>query len=671
MSDWEISLNSKEVAELLGVTTRAAQIRAAREGWRYSEQNGRRLYPLTSLPADVQAASFQSNFSHSICESDSLRHPDPESLERLSEKKREGILRWLRILHEFDQYSSSQNQKKTKEKTRKAFCQSYRARHPNEAPFSPGTLKEKLRRFRRDGYEGLEVRYGSAVKKLAAWPDEAKAFLKQQFLHPNRPPMSFCIDQLKIEGKRKGWRLPSPATMRRFLNSIDSEVCDFHRLGEKYWRQHYLPSVLRDYEQLRPNEVWVADHRQFNVAVRFSSGKTLFPWVSAFLDMKTRILVGWEICETPSSDSIRLALKKAIEKYGCAEHVILDNGVDYASRLLSGKSKRIRTHLDEKEFTGIFLQLKIEPHFCIPGNPQSKSVERLFWTQETSFDVAFLTYRGNGISTRPEGVDRRIKSGKHTPEREEFLSYVENWITSYNERPHRGHGMNGRSPMQVWNEYFKTHEQRKVSPASLRLLMMKGEKVKVGRFGIRAFGSYYRDDLVMERITQWVIYRYDPEDLTRIHVYTLKDEYISSPQQIRRTHWQDEAAYAEVKKLEKRKRQAIRAEREAAERIYKTEYGYQPREIKDSVEPAKVIRVVRTPFDGLEDRISGNDEKKVAVGTGCLEEYRALLQTGNSTNSEDQGQPRLSLVFGKDKSRKTLNSPYSMDWFSRDREVEE
>ena len=522
-------------------------------------------------------------------------------------------MRWLRILGEFRKYTSKlskANPKIPHTKAAEDFAMHYRIDHQNETPFSPRTLLRKEKRFRTEGILGLVNLYGN-TRNFAEWSPEAKSWIWQKYLNINKPCATWCYTELKKESKTKGWKIPSRGTVLRYLKSIPPETRIYFREGEKAWREQFMPSVLRDYEGINPGRIYVADNAQINVAVRSPSGKPVFPWFVSFMDMRTRKILAWELCETPNSTHINIVLKRSIERYGLPTDIIIDNGRDYTSYHFSGKTRRFRFIQNEQELTGIYRLLGITPHYCIPANARSKNIERFFWTEEMHFQMAFPTYRGNCPANRPEGVDKRIKDGK-VLDWNEFKSCLSDYISRYNlEHEHTGHGMYGRSPDQVWNEFFIRNEQRRVSPVSLRLLMMKSRMIKVGRFGIRLFRTFYHSDTLMDHQQKHVVCRYDPENLEEVHVYSEKDEFLCTAQKVHRTAWNDESAYREIKSLEKRRRKALKEERLAAERIAQVEFGYSKREVsapREPEPPPKIVRLVRTPFDGTNKKI---EEEKV------------------------------------------------------------
>ncbi len=577
--------------------------------------------------------------------------------DQLPERQKKEALRWGSIIKEFELYAEECGIRRRHE-AMKDFCLKYRIEHPKEKCFEWRTLHGKIKRFNEKGLLGLVSKYQG--RRPTVWPKEAQACLWQLFCNVNQPTASWCIRQLKIRAKKEGWDLPSYSIMKRFISQIPQETKDRHRKGEKYWRQHYVPSVLRDYESIVPGEMYVSDHQQVNVAVKHPSGRVIFPWLTAWADMRTRKIVGYTLAETPSMTTINISLKSAIEKYSLPEHVMLDNGRDYSSKQFTGGvKKRFRFKAKEAEIRGIYTLLGIEVHFCIPGNPQAKPIERGFWTQEINFQKAFPTYRGNNILNRPEGVDKRMKDEKHVHKWDDFLGFLKDYIDDFNQNHHhRGHGMNGRTPNEVWNEYFKTHARRQVSPSSLRLLMMKSNKVVVGRYGITALNNYYRSDTLMDHQGEQVIYRYDPGDLSELYVYDEKDSFICTAEKTHRTAWNDESAYKEIKRLEKRKRKALKEELEANQSLAKVEFGYQKRE--PSKEPkqnksSKIVRIMRTELDGVQKKI---DEQGVREGKSdndqgsIINDYRKHFSIGHAQKAKEQPFPKEPFM------RLTINDPY-------------
>ena len=609
----EIWLSQKEVSALEKIQKRAFWKRfngGQFKTHRYVDsknggRGGKKLeIALSSLSAEARARFFREMKAQRDSRNpvEDIAAGAFDAFDREPDYKKREALRWLGIIEAFERGVRDRGAGRCRAAS--DFCRLWAIEHPEERAFSDKTLFRKIRDFRTAGIEGLINGFG-ASHSFKEWPEEAKAYLFQKYCNPNQPTASWCIEQLKHYARDQGWHLPSDATMRRHLLTIPAETRDYYRKGRKFWQEHYVPSVLRDYESMVPGELYVADHAQINVAVKHPSGRTLFPWITAWIDMCSRKILGWVLADTPSSNTINLSLKHTVERYGAPEHIVIDNGRDFSAKhFTGGQAKRFRFKVKADELVGIYKLLKIEPHFAIPANAKAKNIERWFWTQEQDFQKAFPTYRGNSIATRPENLDKRIKN--QALAWDEFRECLENYLENYNQvHEHHGHGMDGRTPNQVWSEHFAAHAQRRVSPSSLRLLMMLSRKVKVGRFGVMAFGGKYRSSELMEYQGSEVVYRYDPDDLSILYIYSLENRFLCTAERTDRTAWNDEEAYHEIRTLEKKKERAIKAQREAAENLVQVEFGYTNRapsgEHPDK--PAKVVRVLRTQLDHAQEEI--------------------------------------------------------------------
>ena len=187
--------------------------------------------------------------------------------------------------------------------------------------------------------------------------------------------------------------------------------------------------------------------------------------------------------------------------------------------------------------------------------------------------------------------------------------------------------------------------------------MMKSKEVKVGRFGITAFSNYYRSDAIMDYQGKSVVYRYDPKDLSVIHVYTAKGSFIGTGRKQHRSAWNDEGAYKKIKKLEKRRRNAIKEQRVAAEELAEVKFGYRKHDppTEGSNKPAKVIRLLKTPFDGVQKQIDEENERAVAFGgnqSGLADRYKQTFSIENRETKRESAKRKSFLKL-------TINDPVS------------
>lgn len=578
-------LTAAEVADFLAADERSIRRKAAREGWPSLEVNGRagprKLYPLKRLPLDVQARYLERQRlelgGQTLMSVPTPPHgaDGPEVADAavktwlaLPTALRREALRRARVL-ELADAASSRAKKRGESLAR--FVEKYRADHPGEKRLSARSVYRWRRAFAEGGLLALVPDWESREHLgLSSLTPEMKAFLDLLYLDQNRPSVKWCCQRLAEKCRERAWRVPSYSAVRRYLKSIPAEERVFHREGQRAWENKFLPSVLRDYESINANDIWCADHCQLDVAVlvrdRNGSRRPIFPWLTAIEDLSSRAIVGWALAETPSSSTINLALLRALRRFGVPWHFLIDNGRDFASKQFTGGApKRFRFKLNESEVHGIFLFLKIEPHFAIPGNPKAKPVERFFGTFKGDFEVAFPGYRGRDVAHRPEKLKAELKAGDELLYLGAMESEVGGWLETYNATWEHG-GLDGRAPLDAWNEHFAENVVRKVEETALRLIMMVAEEPRtVGRFGVTFQDQHYWHEDLAKHHGRKVLIRYEPDDLSRVVVHDLEGRFVCVAGRRGRTPFLGTVdEHKRVQALKKKKKRALREARAAA-----------------------------------------------------------------------------------------------------------
>jgi len=532
-------LSAVQVADLLGATPRGVRLRAAREGWPTvegpatsgSSRYKQRLFPFRVLPAAAQARWLEQQRLQLGAGSpeDAAAPPsvDKTRWDALPLKQRREAIRRVWILEEAE---ASAGLTGGRHKLA-AYVARRRAEHPAEKRVSLRSIYRWRAAFAAGGVLALvpdwENREGIGRSSLTA---ETRAFIEALYLHPNQPGIAWCCHRLQEKCLERGWPVPSYAAVRRHINSITPYEKSFHRDGERKWTAAYVESVLRDYESIEPNEYWCADHHQLDVAVVVTdpngARRALFPWLTAFQDVRTRAIVGWALAETPSGASINLALLRALRRFGVPRQVILDNGRDFAGkRFTGGADHRFRFKVREDDVVGVYGLLHIRTRFCIPANAQAKPVERFFGTLERDFGVALPGYRGSNVAARPEQLERQLKGRDELLTLAAMEAEVGSWMETFN-ATWKHSSLGGRAPLDVWKEFFARHVVRKVDENALRFIMMKAGRRKVGRYGVQLLNAVYRADALVRLQGQEVTLRYDPDDLTKVFVYDGHDGFL-------------------------------------------------------------------------------------------------------------------------------------------------
>ena len=126
--------------------------------------------------------------------------------------------------------------------------------------------------------------------------------------------------------ERRGCGWCAQGTCRRQLDTkIPPETQAFAR-DKALYNSKYKPTLEQQAERFDPGRCWVGDHTRLDFFVRI--GERVFrPWLTTWQDWRTRRIVGWCLCESPNTDTIRFALHQGLVdevNMGGPEHVIVD-----------------------------------------------------------------------------------------------------------------------------------------------------------------------------------------------------------------------------------------------------------------------------------------------------------------------------------------------------------
>jgi hypothetical protein len=125
------------------------------------------------------------------------------------------------------------------------------------------------------------------------------------------------------------------------------------RYGKKAFADLFEPTQPRDYMLLKSNQIWVADGHIWDVFVKIVENgaekvKTIRLWGVYWMDMRSRKILSFRLCVgNPNANTVLLAFREAVLKYGIPEEVILDNGKDYKTKDLFNTKKYEQLKLEE------------------------------------------------------------------------------------------------------------------------------------------------------------------------------------------------------------------------------------------------------------------------------------------------------------------------------------
>jgi hypothetical protein len=244
--------------------------------------------------------------------------------------------------------------------------------------------------------------------------------------------------------ERFGAELPSKQTIRRFIaREFPQSQLVYEQKGPRTFRATVQEPILRDLSSIEPGEIFVGDHRQFDLEVINPErhGELERPWITCWFDLGSRAPIGWVIGFEPASKTIGEAFAVAVgaksdpvfaNLCGLPNVVHQDNGKDYRAEVLD--------HL--------YREVGVKVVQALPFNAKSKLVERFFGTVSQQFDRDFPEWVGNTPGRRTERVrelrTQHAKWLKHEAPSTPFITIAEfrrrfaAWVQEYMQQPHDG-----------------------------------------------------------------------------------------------------------------------------------------------------------------------------------------------------------------------------------------
>jgi putative transposase len=401
----------------------------------------------------------------------------------------------------------------------------------------------------------------------AEFTEEAWEHIKADWGRTTKPSLTSCYRRAQKLAAERGWVLPSLDAVERRINTLPTWWKKLHREGAQALAMSY-PHQLRDYSGLKVHELWGADGRKADVFCRWPDGTVARPIIVAWADVRTRVVLGYEIGKSETADLIRLAFKRAAEESrALPNEALLDNGRGFASKLMTGgQPTRYRFKVKEEEVPGILTLMGISVVWATPGHGQAKPIESWWRTlaeadRRPEFQGA---YCGNRPDAKPEDFDPK----KAVPI-EVYRRIVAEEIEDYHRRAHRGNAMHGQSPLEMYTQLLEHTPVTQPTKAQLRLCLLAAEAVKPNPKdqSISILGNRYWTERCADlRTDRTYVVRFNPEDAAEpVAVYD-RDKFLFEAPLIEATGFRNQDAANEFNRARnqhvKGKRQAEQAARD-------------------------------------------------------------------------------------------------------------
>ena len=438
---------------------------------------------------------------------------------------------------------------------------------------------------------------------------EMKAFLEngfyeKDFLLNNNPITNLYDDFVKWCDLKGFEQIAHYNTVLRYIKHIRNidgvGATVLASKGTRAWKNSHMMKRYRDTKALKVLEIVQGDVHTFDcwVSVKRANGslEAIRPCLVAWIDMRSRALVGWVVTECPDAQIMKQSLIHTIYPkankelpYGVPKYLLIDNGKEYTAKTLTGRARTERVCFDE-DAKGFYRSIGIKDDIRnLPYQPWSKAqVERYFSTVELKFGKRIKSYTGTLSGSRTSSkVERNIKKMLEKGELlsiEEFSEKFENWVVNeFHNKKHRGliqQGEQTSEPISVFNAADKYIQ----APPPLQYaisLLMKGETRVVTNTGVRRTIKgkeiWYTNPELTKYQGKRVEFKYHIEDITKIYVYDENGKFICEAVSYELLHISPKLAEASlIEHIKDQKRQ----QKETTEVIKNRRKTYEERQIE-------------------------------------------------------------------------------------------
>lgn len=548
----ETMLKPSQVASLMGVDVRTVQRRAKSGSLTCEIQSNAKnrpeyIFPLSTLPKHVQERYYaRHSLTLSTPEKTALQKVKPSPVQRpldsYTDAERKEIGFWRDVVDQWMFYRS-QPGKPLSELDAK-FVRHMRVENPGQE-LSVATLYRKKKALEEGDLNSVIDRRGKARKGKTDMPE----YIKKAFLYyylvdggeGHAYSITKCMEYTEKWAEKNAVNalpLPSYSSFYRMAMDVPEAVRILMREGERAYYNKASVYTRRDYESIASNDWWVGDTYTCDTLTLGPNGKPHRPYLTAWVDVRSGIFVGWYISfGGNSSQNSIYALRRGCLAHGMPNHnAYVDNGREYLTFDFGGRGHRAKKVLANGEAPfepkTILDYMGVEMKNAIVQNSRAKLVERSFRNVKEHIMRLFPTYTGGSPEEKPEALKKALQRGD-IPTDAEFIQKVDLLISGYlNYEPYYGSvpADKGKRRIDVYNEHLE--HVRHVEEDVLNLMMLRTSKPKkVDREGvylnIRGKKVWYNCPELHSLWQEKKVYlRYDPDDLSSVRVYREDGSFI-------------------------------------------------------------------------------------------------------------------------------------------------
>ena len=507
---------------------------------------------------------------------------------------------------------------------------------------SIGTLRRWIQAYRKhENADCLIPKYKSTRQGEynTILDSEMKNILLTLLLHPSQYKIGKAIKLTKGILEKRGYEyLPCDLTFKRYAENFrKNNYAEWvlRREGMKAYHDKVEPYIERDISKIEVGDIIIADGHVLNFQViNPFTGKPTRATLVGFLDWKSTALVGYEIMMTESTQCIASALRNSILNLGIIPKVVYqDNGRAFKSRFFQNND------FDENIFNGVYANLNIHSVFAKPYNARAKVIERFFLEFQEELEKGMPSYVGTSIENKPAWLKRGEKlhqewhkklTNNYVPTVQEAIKYINKWIEFHNLQP----CPNDRS--RTIQEMLDHVQKQHININVLNDLMMKTECRTINKHGITFLNMHYRSEAIIG-IRDKVNIRYSLFDLSKIHVYSTKGEFLCVAHRVKKVHPMARVL-GTVKDMEEYKQQYKKQQQIKNRLVKKLKATYPKEEIQLlKIEPEITDEIIEEQHKPKRERKLTPREQQMnkPIFSSNYEKYEWLMKNG-CTNSDDR-----------------------------------
>lgn len=507
---------------------------------------------------------------------------------------------------------------------------------------SIGTLRRWIQAYRKhENADCLIPKYKSTRQGEynTILDNEMKNILLTLLLHPSQYKIGKAIKLTKGILEKRGYEyLPCDLTFKRYAENFrKNNYAEWvlRREGMKAYHDKVEPYIERDISKIEVGDIIIADGHVLNFQViNPFTGKPTRATLVGFLDWKSTALVGYEIMMTESAQCIASALRNSIINLGMIPKVVYqDNGRAFKSRFFQNND------FDENIFNGVYANLNIHSVFAKPYNARAKVIERFFLEFQEELEKGMPSYVGTSIENKPAWLKRGEKlhqewhkklTNNYVPTVQEAIKYINKWIEFHNSQP----CPNDRS--RSIQEMLDSVQKQNININVLNDLMMKTECRTINKHGITFLNMHYRSECILG-LRDKVNIRYSLFDLSKIHVYSTKGEFLCVAHRVQKVHPMARVL-GTVKDMEEYKQQYKKQQQIKNRLVKKLKATYPKEEIKLlEIEPEITEEIIEEqPKPKRERKLTPREQQmNKPIFSSNYEKYEWLMANG-CTNSDDR-----------------------------------